>query len=70
MRRQEEFHNTPEQVEEILTAALKQVEALDPPGDLREITFAKAVDLLGAKQIFFEQPQHVPVNLARLGIRQ
>jgi hypothetical protein len=57
MRQSEAQHNTDEQVREYLTAALAIVGELDPPGDLRVPLFTKAVDLLSAKQIFFEQPQ-------------
>lgn len=54
-RRIELPHNTPEQVREYLAAALAIVDELDPDDDLRGVAFAKAVDLLAAKQITIEQ---------------
>jgi hypothetical protein len=47
----EEHHNEPEQVEAYLRGALALVEELEPPADLREATFTKAVDLLSAKTL-------------------
>lgn len=55
MRKTEVPHNAPEQVRLYIEAALELTEALDPPDDLRSIVFLKAVDLLSAKQLFFEQ---------------
>lgn len=55
MRASEHQHNTAEQVRQYLGDALATVEALDVPPELREVAFAKAVDLFSSKQIFFEQ---------------
>jgi hypothetical protein len=59
-------HNTPEQVRGYLDDALAIVAELEPPGDLRALAFGKAIDLLAAKQIVFEQPQVFPVDLGDL----
>lgn len=56
--------NSPEQVREYLRNALTIVDEIDPSDDLRPIAFAKALDLISNKQVFFEQPQIVP-NLNR-----
>lgn len=64
MLRTEEHHNTPAQVVDYLRTALAIVMELDPPEDLRQIAFGKAVDLLSAKQVFFEQ------NAPVLGLRR
>lgn len=56
MRRTEIQHNTPEQVAGYLDEALRIVTELEPPEDLREVAFGKAVDLLAAKQLMLEQP--------------
>jgi hypothetical protein len=50
----EQPHNSPEQVRQYLGAALAVVEALDIPPELREVAFAKAVDLFSSKQLFFD----------------
>lgn len=55
MRKIELVHNEPEQVKLYLEAALELVEAVDPPSDLRELFFAKAVDLLSSKTVQYEQ---------------
>jgi hypothetical protein len=55
MHKREYRHNEPEQVRLYLEAALELVDALDPPEDLREPCFTKAVDLLAAKTVQFEQ---------------
>jgi hypothetical protein len=55
VNRQEIPHNTPEQVRLYLQAALELVEELEPPDDLRGIFYAKAIDLLSAKQLIVEQ---------------
>lgn len=54
--RQEIQHNTPEQALLYLQGALEIVETLDPPAELRETCFAKACDLLSAKQLVLMQP--------------
>jgi hypothetical protein len=60
MRATEHQFNTPEQVEEYLRQALDIVNAVEPPEDLRGICFAKAVDLVSNKQVFFDQPAVLP----------
>lgn len=55
MRTREHPHNSDEQVRDYLQAALALVDDLEPPDDLRGLCFAKAVDLLSSKQIFYEQ---------------
>jgi hypothetical protein len=55
MQFREHQHNTPEQVEEYLAAALAAVEKLNPPEDLREAFFTSAVHLISNKQIIAEQ---------------
>lgn len=65
MRRTEQQHNTAEQVEEYLAEALRVVESLDVPDALREVAFAKAVDLFSSKQVFFEQSPALPPGLIR-----
>lgn len=62
MRRTEEQHNTPEQVAKTIAAALKLVRTLEIPPALEVVAFTKAVDLLASKQIFFEQPQALPLG--------
>jgi len=59
MAREHQF-NEPEQVTEYLRMALTIVAELDPPEDLRGICFAKAAELVSAKQVFFEQPAVIP----------
>ncbi len=54
-RRIELPHNTPEQVREYITSALALVDDLDPPGDLRQAVFVKAVEFYSAKAITVEQ---------------
>lgn len=61
MRATEQQHNTPEQVSRYLNDALMVVGALDVPDELREVAFAKAVDLLSSKQVFYEQPATMPL---------
>jgi hypothetical protein len=48
-------HNTPEQIKAYIAASLQLIEELNVPDDLREVAFAKAVDLCSAKQIIGEQ---------------
>jgi hypothetical protein len=55
VQRKEYPHNTPEQVRDYLLEALTIVAEIDPPGDLRGLAFSKAVDLVSAKQVTFEQ---------------
>ncbi len=62
MRRQEEHFSTQEQVAGYLEQALGIVADLELDDSLREIAFAKAIDLLAAKQVFFEQPQTIPLD--------
>lgn len=62
-------HNTPQQVEEYLRAALKLVEELDPPSDLRSVCFDRAVNLLSSKQIIAEQTPSLVPNMAIPGQR-
>jgi hypothetical protein len=60
MRATEHQHNTTEQVRAYLSFALDVVADLEIPDDLREVAFAKAVDLFSSKQIFYEQPTVIP----------
>ena len=55
MRKTEIPHNAPEQVREYLQGALDLVDELEIPDELAPIAFSKAIDLLAAKQLFFEQ---------------
>ena len=55
MRRTEEQFQTRGQARDYLRTALELVAELDPPEDLRAAVFAKAADLVSAKQVFFEQ---------------
>jgi hypothetical protein len=52
-------NNTPEQAREYLEAALELVEQLEPPAELREHVFNRAVELLSGKQILVSQPPSV-----------
>ena len=54
-RRVEYPHHTSEQVRGYLADALAIVTELDLDDDLRALAFAKAVELLAAKQIVMEQ---------------
>lgn len=63
MQRHEYPNNTREQVESYLRDALEVTEALEPPDDLRGITFAKAVDLFSSKQLVLEQTPAVLAGL-------
>jgi hypothetical protein len=56
MRRWQEQHNTPDEVEEWVKQAIGIIEYLDVPDDLRMPAFTGALSLLSAKQLFFEQP--------------
>lgn len=56
-------HNTPEQVREYLEGALAIIADLELEDDLRVPAFMKAVDLLSAKQIFYEQAGPLPPNM-------
>jgi hypothetical protein len=64
MQRHEFPHNTPEQVEAYVIAALNLVNDLDPPQDLRASVFNQACALLASKQVVMQQPQ--PVDLGAL----
>jgi hypothetical protein len=68
VRFSERQNNTNEQVLGYLTAALEITNEIDPPRELREVCFTKAVDLLASKQIVMEQPQQVgmPLGLGNL----
>lgn len=55
MRRSEQHHNTPDQVEEYLRAALAVTDEIDPPADLRPAMFTAAVNLISGKQLILEQ---------------
>jgi hypothetical protein len=51
-----ELHSyTREQAEEHLRDALRLVDLVEPPEDLRGLAFAKAVEMLSQKQIIHEQ---------------
>lgn len=54
MAREHHFH-TLKDVRSYLDEARKLIEELQLPLDLREVAFGKAVDLLQAKQVFFDQ---------------
>lgn len=58
---QEAHYNSREQVVAYLAGALAVVDELDPPADLREPAFVKAVELLSAKQVFLEQADTSPI---------
>jgi hypothetical protein len=47
--------HSPEQVRGYLDEAERIIDHLEVPGDLREIAYAKAIDLLAAKQIFYTE---------------
>jgi len=64
MRRQEEHHNTPNEVAEWVAAAAQLVDDLGVPDDLRQAAFTGALGLLSSKQLFFEQPQASPLAMA------
>jgi hypothetical protein len=55
LQRAEHPSNTAEQVEQYIRDALELTERLAPPDDLRQIVFAKAVDLGSSKQVTLEQ---------------
>lgn len=57
----EYHHNSPTAVRGYLSAALELVADLEPPDDLREATFTKAVDLLSTKQVFIDPAELSPV---------
>jgi hypothetical protein len=57
---QETHFNSPEQVEGYLRIALELVEKIGPAEDLREVAFAKAVDLVSAKNVMIPQVAAVP----------
>lgn len=64
MHKQEVQLNAPQQANDWLRDALALVNEIDPPADLRAAMFVKAVDLLAAKQVFFEQsPAILPGGL-------
>lgn len=54
-RKSEDPHHTPEQVRGYLDEAERIVDELEVASDLREIAYAKAINLLAAKQLFYEQ---------------
>lgn len=56
---------TDEQVRAHVEFALALVAELDPPADLREAVFTKAVDLHSGKQIVVEQAA-MPVDLSQM----
>jgi len=51
MNIEEHHHNTPEQIEGYLRIGLEVVERVNPPAELREIAFTKAVDLASNKTL-------------------
>ena len=64
LAREHQF-NTLEQVRGYLQAALDLVDELGPPDDLAPEFFAKAVDLLAQKHVFFETAQMgAPIDLS------
>jgi hypothetical protein len=58
--RQEIHYNTPEQIEGYLRIALEVLDRVKPPAELREVAFAKAVDLASNKNVVVEQFAAVP----------
>lgn len=66
MRRVDAPNHTRDEVRQHLQHALELVDELNTPDDLRGHMFDKAVDLLAGKQILWEQPQQVAVNLGQL----
>lgn len=59
----EAHHNTADEVQEWIEEALRIVGDVDVTDELRPIAFAKAVDLLAAKQIQYEAVQPLGVGL-------
>jgi hypothetical protein len=59
-------HNTPDEVREYLRAGLELVDELGPADDQRVAVFTEAVRLVSGKQIFYEQPQPVALDLRQL----
>jgi hypothetical protein len=49
--RQEHYHHSAAQVRSYLTEALKVIDDVDPPEELRQVSFLKACDWLAAKSI-------------------
>lgn len=65
-RKTEDHHHTAQQVRGYLDEAKRIVDELEVSSDLREIAYAKAVDLLAAKQVFYEQIAPIgPLDLSR-----
>lgn len=62
MRRQEEFFHTEDQVRTVIADALSIVSEFEIEDDLKVPVFMKAAELLAAKQVFFEQPQAIPLD--------
>ena len=63
-RKVEYEHHSPEQVRQYLDTALRLTAEMDVPEDLRVAFFGKALDLVSAKQMFFEQLTGVLRNMA------
>lgn len=63
----EEHHNEPEQVEAYLRGGLALLAELEPPADLREAVFTKAVDLLSAKSLQVAPPAALAVPASAMG---
>ncbi len=62
------YMNTPDQVRSYLREALAVVEELDPPEDLRQIVFAKAIDQIANKNVTLEQSDVSPVMRPMMAI--
>lgn len=67
MLRREEMHHTYEQAFGIIASAEQLVADAEVDEDLRPVAFAKAVDLLAAKQIFFDQASAIPLGVTLPG---
>lgn len=65
MRRTEHLHHTREQIAQAIEDAAAIVTEAELAPELQEVAFSKAIDLLTAKQIFFEQ---TPMALGGLAI--
>lgn len=62
MRRHEEHFHTPEQIAAHLDDALAIIHAAGVEDELKVPAFIKVLELLAAKQVFFEQAQPVALD--------
>lgn len=63
MRRSEDFHNTPEQVEAAVRGACDIADRVGLDREDRAVLLPVMTTALLSKQIFYEQPQPVPPGL-------